>query len=197
MSKRRKAPGKAHRKGVTLIQLFEMFPDEQAAEKWFEETLWPEERCCGHCGSTKTHETKNRKPMPYRCRDCRRFFSIRTGTTIAKTNLSLQKWAIAIYLELTNLKGISSMKLHCDIGVSQPSAWFMLHRIREAWHDANTEELESFTGPVEVDEAYFGGRRRNMHKAKRKQLTGRGPTGKTAVAGIKDRKSKPLAIQTR
>ena len=181
-----KAPGKAHRNGLTLFQIMDMFPNEDAATQWFEETLWPKERCCGHCGSTRTKETPNRKPMPYWCSDCRRYFSIRTGTPIAKTNLPLRKWAVAIYLELTSLKSISSMKLSRDIGVSQPAAWFMLHRIREAW---NSNGNGDFSGSVEVDETYVGGKRKNMSNAKRKQLTGRGAVGKTAVAAMKDRAS--------
>ncbi len=193
--KRTKAPGKAHRQGITVLQLAAMFPNEKAAETWFEETLWPEERCCGHCGSTNTHETPNRKPMPYRCRDCKRYFSVRTGTPIAKTNLPLQKWAVAIYLELTSLKSISSMKLSRDVGVSQPAAWFMLHRIREAWTRNGNGNGTPLAGPVEVDETYMGGKRKNMSHKKRKGLTGRGPVGKTAVAGIKDRASNQVSAK--
>ena len=165
-----------------------MFPDEKTAEKWFEETLWPEERCCGKCGSTRTKRSSH-KTMPYWCSDGRHYFSVRTGTPLAKTNIPLRKWAIAIYLELTSLKGVSSMKLHRDLGVTQSTAWFMLHRIREAWNQPNGNG--DFSGPVEVDEAYFGGKRRNMSNKKRKELsgTGRGAVGKTAVAGIKDRPS--------
>ena len=99
--------------------------------------------------------------------------------------LPLRKWAIAIYLETTNLKGVSSMKLHRDLRVSQKTAWFMLHRIREAWK----QELgDRFKGPVEIDETFVGGKARNMHAYKRKQvIKGRGPVGKTAVVGAKDR----------
>ena len=181
----KKAPGKAHRKGITLFQITEMFPSEDKATQWFEETLWPNERCCGHCGSVRTKGVPNRKPMPYWCSDCRSYFSVRTGTPIAKTNLPLRKWAMAIYLELTSLKSISSMKLGRDIGVSQPAAWFMLHRIREAWNSPGNGT--PFSGPVEVDETYFGGKRRNMSAQRREALTGRGTVGKVAVAGIKDR----------
>ena len=94
---------------------------------------------------------------------------------------------MAIYLCLTSLKSVSSMKLHRDIGVSQKTAWFMLHRIRQAWSQA--DEHGSFSGPVEVDETYFGGKRKNMSNAKREELagTGRGAVGKTAVVGAKDR----------
>ena len=81
------------------------------------------------------------------------------------------------------------MKLQRDIGVSQPTAWFMLHRIRQAWA---LDDDDQFDGPVEVDETYFGGKRKNMSKAKRKTLTGRGPTDKTAVIGAKDRDTKAV-----
>ena len=189
-----KAPGKAHRQGLTLIQLMEMFPTEEAASKWFESVLWINGRCCGKCGSVRTTEATH-KYMPYWCTDCRSYFSIRTGTPMAHSKVPLHKWAIAIYLCLTSLKSISSMKLHRDLGVSQPTAWFMLHRIREAWAGGSGEG--GYSGPVEVDESYFGGRRRNMSNSKRKTLadTGRGPVGKVAVVGAKDRASNQVAAK--
>ena len=156
----KKAPGKAHREGLTIVELMDMFPAEGAATEWFESAVWPDgERYCGKCGSTRTREVPNAKPMPYWCTDCRSYFSVRTGTPIARSNVPLRKWAIAIYLCLTNLKSVSSMKLQRDIGVSQPTAWFMLHRIREAWA---VDDDDDFDGPVEVDETYFGGERRNV-----------------------------------
>lgn len=181
------APGKSHRVGMTLIQLMDKFSTEESAAEWFESIFWSGKRCCGHCGSTNTHVTTNRKPQPYRCRDCRKYFSVRTGTLLESSRIPLRKWAIAIYLCLTNLKGVSSMKLHRDLGVTQKTAWFMIHRIREAWlGDGGSDD---FGGPVEVDETFVGGKRANMSKAKRKELagTGRGAVGKTAIAGIKDR----------
>ena len=184
-----KAPGKAHREGITLVQLMDMFPDEAAATQWFEKVVWNGTRCCGHCGSTRTSEVPNAKPMPYWCSDCRSYFSVRTGTAIAHSRVPLRKWAIAIYLEMTSLKSISSMKLHRDIGVTQKTAWFMLHRIREAWNTRN--HGAQFSGPVEVDETYMGGKRANMSNARRKELagTGRGSVGKVAIVGAKDRAS--------
>ena len=182
-----KAPGKSFREGLTLIQVMDMFPDEAAATRWFESVVWPTGRCCGKCGATNTREVPKAKPMPYWCPDCRSYFSVRTGTAMSHTRIPLRKWAIAIYVELTSLKGISSMKLHRDIGVSQPTAWFMLHRIREAW--GGQDGGPKFSGPVEVDETYMGGKRKNMSNAKRAELadTGRGAVGKTTVAGAKDR----------
>ena len=186
--KRHKAPGKSYREGISLLDLMAMFPTEETATRWFEEVIWDGSRICGKCESPNTKEVPNAKPMPYFCNSCRSYFSIKTGTALASSNVSLRKWAFAIYLCLTSLKSISSMKLHRDIKVSQPTAWFMLHRIREAWAD---ELPGGFSGPVEADESYVGGRRRNMSNARRKALanTGRGAVGKTAIVGVKDRAS--------
>lgn len=158
MARRRfKVPGKSHRKGVSLLALMEMFPDEASAVQWFEAQLWGGGRSCGHCGSARTGEVPNAKPMPYWCSQCRSYFSVRTGTVLERSRVPLRKWAIAIYLEITSLKSVSSMKLHRDLGVSQPTAWSMLHRIREGWRES--VESGQFAGPVEVDESYFGGKR--------------------------------------
>lgn len=189
----KKGPGKAHREGLTLVELMDMFPDEAAAVSWFEEALWPDgERFCGHCGGFRTREVPNAKPMPYWCTDCRKYFSVRTGTPMQNSRVPLRKWAIAIYLCLTSLKSVSSMKLHRDIGVTQATAWFMLHRIREAWAE---DDDDQFDGPVEVDESYFGGRQANMPKSKRKELAGGGTAHMTAVIGIKDRDSNEVRAE--
>jgi transposase-like protein len=173
-----------------------MFPTEEAANDWFESIIWPDgNRHCRRCGSTRTKEVPNAKPQPYWCSDCRNYFSVRTGTPIARTKIPMRKWAIAIYLCLTSLKSVSSMKLHRDLKVSQSSAWFMLHRLREAW----AWRCGPFEGPVEVDETYFGGKRKNMSNAKRKELAksepGRGPVGKTAVVGAKDRATNKVKVR--
>ena len=170
----------------------DMFPTEEAAIAWFESVLWPDERRCGKCGSTRTRKVPNAKPMPYWCTDCRSYFSVRTGTPIARSNVPMRKWAISIYLCLTSLKSVSSMKLHRDIGVSQPTAWFMLHRIREAWAGENDDP---FDGPVEFDETYFGGKRRNKSNADRKEAVGRGPVDMTAVVGAKDRATNQVSAK--
>ncbi|MDE0305661.1 MAG: IS1595 family transposase [Albidovulum sp.] len=192
----RKAPGKSYRAGLTLGEMKDMFPDEAAATEWFESVIWPDQRHCPKCGSFATREVPKRKPMPYWCSACRSYFSVKTGTAMQNSRIPLRKWAIAIYLCLTSLKSVSSMKLQRDIGVSQPTAWFMLHRIREAWAH---EDDDQFDGPVEVDESYFGGKRKNMSLSKRKALkdaeVGPGTVGKTAVVGMKDRDSNEIRAE--
>lgn len=180
-----RAPGKAYRKGVSLVELTRMFPDDEAAERWFIKTRWPGGVCCPKCDSLNVQVRKTRKPQPFRCRACRKDFSVKTGTLMQGSNIGLQKWAIAFYLSATNLKGVSSMKLHRDLGITQKSAWHMMHRIRETWRDNGGH----FTGPVEADESYFGGKRKNMAKSKREKMEGRGTAGKAIVAGLKDRET--------
>ena len=128
--------------------------------------------------------------MPYWCTDCRAYFSIKTGTLLEYTQLPLRKWVYAIYLHVTNPKGVSSMKLHRAIGVSQPKAWYMLQRIRQAFDDSD-DDHGPFNGPVEVDETYMSGKRKNMSNAecRARAGTGRGTAGKTAVVGMKDRET--------
>ena len=174
------------RTGITLMQLGEMFPDEAAAARWFEARFWGDERKCPRCGSDKTVESKHPK-MPYWCSEGRHYFSVRTGTVLERSKVSLRRWAYAIYLHLTSLKGVSSHKLARDIGVSQPTAWFMLGRIRKAFDE---DGGAPFGGPVEIDETYIGGKNRNRHQSKK--LKGRGTVGKTAVVGAKDRETKQV-----
>ena len=178
-----KGPGKAFRKGITLVELMRAYPDDDAAKAWFVEMRWPRGIECPKCGSDRIALDGKHKTQDHRCRACRTWFSVKTGTVMQGSNLGYQTWLLAIYLMSTSLKGVASMKLHRDLGITQKSAWHLAHRIRECW----TEDTMPFTGPVEADETYMGGKRANMPKAKRKELTGRGTVGKTVVVGVKDR----------
>ncbi len=186
-----KGPGKSHREGISIMELADMFPDEASAIAWFEAVVWPNGRYCPRCGSTETFPASATSGLPYYCRGCQKPFSVRIGSALERSKVSFRKWVFAIYLEMTSLKGVSSMKLHRDVKVTQKTAWFMLHRIREAWKSVDM----TFAGPVEVDETYVGGKRKNMSKAKRKELTGRGPVGKMAVVGGKDRGTKRVSAK--
>ena len=189
------APGKHYREGISIIELADMFPDEQSATKWFQKLVWPHGRHCPRCGCTETNVAAKTSGLPYYCQGCQQPFSVRIGTALERSKVPLRKWVFAIYLEMTSLKGVSSIKLHRDIKVTQKTAWFMLHRIREAW--SGECAAVPFIGPVEVDETYIGGKRRNMSNAKRKALknTGRGAVGKTAVIGAKDRDTNQVAAK--
>ena len=191
-----KAPGKAHREGISLIELFQMFPNNHVAQEWLEEQRWGGEPWCPHCGSFNVRHN-NHKSMPWRCaeRECRKRFSVRSGTPMQGSPLGYQIWVTAIYLLTTSLKGQSSMKLHRDLKITQKTAWFLAHRIRKTFDD-NDGEDGGFSGPVEADETYMGGKRANMSNAQRKALVdagvGRGAVGKIAVAGVKDRQTKQV-----
>ena len=192
------APGKAHRKGFTLKQFLTMFPDDATAEAWFIADRWPTGICCPECGSLNVQTGCKHKTMSYRCREkvCGRKFSTKTGSVMEGSKLGYQDWIIAMFLVSTSLKGVSSMKLHRDLGVTQKTAWFLSMRIRKALSQGdNVGTL--FSGPVEVDETYVGGKRANMSNARRKELadTGRGPVGKTAVVGAKDRVTRQVAAK--
>ena len=176
------APGRAYRQGISLIELSEMFPNEATARTWFENQRWSDGIRCARCNGSEVSLVPNAKPMPYRCRPCRQYFSIRTGTVMERSKITLKKWAYAIYLCTTNLKGVSSLKLHRDLKITQKSAWFMAHRIRRALKDGGFLAA----GPVEADETFVGGKEINKH-ADRKLRAGRGKVGKTPVAGVRDR----------
>ena len=188
-----KAPGKAHRKGISLIEIMRKFPDDATAEAWFIKRRWRSGISCPHCGSVNVQTGAHHKSMPFRCREkgCAKRFSTKTGTVMEGSKLGFQVWIVAAFLLSTSLKSVSSMKLHRDLNINQRSAWFLAHRLRVAF----AERDSVFGGPLEVDETYMGGSRKTMPKAKRQSLTGRGIVGKTPVAGIKDRASRRIHAQ--
>lgn len=167
---------------VSLLQLNEMFPDEASAEAWLIEQRWGGEVCCPKCGSVSVQSRPTRKPQPFRCRDCGKDFSVKTDTLMHSSPLPCRTWIFALYIFRSNPKGIASTRLAEMLGVTQKTAWHMLHRIRENYAD----KKPVFSGTVEVDEAHIGGRFKAMHADKRRENRLKPNYGKAIVAGARE-----------
>lgn len=171
---------------ISLFQFFKLFPNKEIATRFYEEARWPNGVRCPHCDSKETvNVIQSRKPQPYHCKKCRKYFSVRIGTVMETSPIPLQKWLLATYLMTTARKGISSCQLARELQISQKTAWFLFSRIREAW---NTCDF-MMSGTVEIDEAYFGGKESNKHFNKKLNI-GRGIAGKAAVIAMKERERK-------
>lgn len=171
----------------TLLQMMQALPDEQTAIDHFRAIRWRHGAFCPHCGSIKVYHFSDRRT--HKCGDCRKRFSIKVSTIFEDSKIELRTWMLAIWLITSHKKGIASTTLAKDLGVTQKTAWFMLHRLRYA---ARTQSFNRpLEGEVEVDETYVGGKAANRHKGDPKN--GPGTSGKTAVVGAIQRGGKAVA----
>ncbi len=182
-----KQPHQIVRTGMSIAEFFRRFPDDTAAERWFESRRWPNGPVCPHCDIDRVSKVASRRPMPYRCKACRKHFSVKSHTLMHDSKLGCRTWLLAIFLIVANPKGRSSVQLAADLGVCQKTAWHLSHRIRAALAEG---QMPGFDGPAEVDETYIGGKARNMHARRRAEIgdqRGRSTAHKVAVTGVKDR----------
>lgn len=174
---------------ISITEFFALFPDEDAAVEWLEQTRWPDGPVCPKCGGTENITRTKGVKYQYRHKDCRKRFTVKTDTIMHSSKIEVRDWLVAMYCVMTDRKGISSLELSKKISVTQKTAWYMLQRIREAC-DGDRFQL---TNVVEVDETYLGGKERNKHR-KNKRNAGRGPVGKQAVLGMRERGGKVKAM---
>ena len=158
---------------------FDRFPNEQTAIDYLEKERWPDGVICPHCNSDYTSPIKSRNR--HSCNNCRKQFSVRTGAIFENSHIPLRKWIYAMYLFHTARKGISSAQISRELSISQKSAWFMMHRLREAMEP----DFDLLKGEIEIDKAWIGGLEKNKHSDKK--LHSNWPTGKQIVLGFRER----------
>lgn len=173
----------------TLVEAIRHFSDQDTCLAYLIPIRWPDGITCPHCGSKEHHFIATRRI--WRCKgDCKKQFSIKIGTIMEDSPLGLDKWLTGIWLIANAKNGISSWEVHRALGITQKSAWFLLHRIRLAMQSGTMGKI---SGEVEVDETFIGGKARNMHKDKRaEKITGTGGAGKAIVIGVLDREERKI-----
>ncbi|MDR0517577.1 MAG: IS1595 family transposase [Fibromonadaceae bacterium] len=173
---------------ISVYGFLKGFPDEAAALAYLEQKRWNGNITCPRCGSTKIGKFGKDKNW-HRCNNCKKPFNVKTCTIFERSKIPLCKWLYAFYLILTARKGVSSLQISKELGITQKSAWFMLHRVREAMKSKNF----ILDGIVECDETYIGGKKRNKHWDK-KFIPGRGPVGKIPVFGMVERNGRAKSV---
>ena len=169
----------------TLIEAVRRFSDPNVCLQTVAELRWPDGPECPECGSKQYSFLKTRQL--WKCKDCKKQYSVKKGSILEDSALSLDKWLVAIWMTVNCKNGISSYELARALGITQKSAWFMLQRVRLAMQTGTFRKL---SGEVEADESFIGGKARNMHASKRKtRIRGRGPEGKAIVMGMLERKT--------
>lgn len=167
----------------TLIHAVRYYSDLAVCNRYMRKIKWPNGIVCHACGSERVVEITGRPKL--RCKDCRKEFSYKVGTIFEDSPLGLDKWFVAVWAIANAKNGISSHELGRALGVTQKTAWFMLHRIREAMRTGTFRKLD---GTVESDETFVGGEAKNMHKSVReRKIRGRGAVGKRIVHGLLER----------
>jgi transposase-like protein len=179
----------AKRLPTNLLEAIRYFSDLDVATEYVAKLRWPDGPVCPRCGGIEHSYVSTRRI--WKCKACKRQFSVKVGTVFEDSPLGLDKWLPAIWLAANSKNGISSHELGRALGVTQKSAWFMLHRIRLAMRD---ESFSLLSGEVEVDETYIGGKARNMHSKQRARVgPGRSIEAKTPVVGMIERGGKVRA----